>query len=107
MSDATAAEPAAFEVFVQLGSGRPLQYVGSVRGYDPVLAWQAAKEIYTRREECSALWVVPRESIVTAAPGEERLLAHGSSRRYRMPAFPSGRRRTRARAAERSLEDRP
>ena len=100
-----AAEPAAFEVFVQLGAGRPLQYVGSVRAHDPVLAWQAAKEVYTRREDCSALWVVPRDSITRGAPGEERLLAHGSSRRYRMPAFPSSRRRARTRAAERSPED--
>ena len=100
----SAPDPHAYEVFVQLGSGRPLQYVGSVRGGDPVLAWQAAKEIYTRREDCSALWLVPRDSIVTGASGEHLLLTHGSSRRYRMPAFPSSRRRARARAAERCAE---
>lgn len=98
-------DPHAYEVFVQLASGRPLQYVGSVRGGDPDLAWQAAKEIYTRREDCSALWVVPRASIVTDQPGENLLLTRGSSRRYRMPAFPSSRRRLRARAAERFSED--
>lgn len=95
----------AYEVFVQLGSGRPLQYVGSVRGSDPVLAWQAAKEIYTRREECSALWLAPRDSIINGQSGEHLLLTHGSSRRYRMPAFPSSRRRARARTAGRSPED--
>jgi ring-1,2-phenylacetyl-CoA epoxidase subunit PaaB len=98
-------DPHAYEVFLQLGSGRPLQYVGSVRGGDSILAWQAAKEVYTRREGCTALWVVPRDSIERCGPDEEKLLAQGSARRYRTSALPSSRRRARVRKVENRPED--
>lgn len=91
----------AYEVFVQVGgSGKPIQNVGSVRGADPALAWQAAKEIYTRREDCSLLWVVPRTAIVASEGHDVLGLRDGSSRRYRLPGYPSGHRRARAKALE-------
>lgn len=86
-----------FEVFAQLGgSGRPIQHVGSVRGTDPHLAWQAAKEAYARREDCSLLWVAPRSAFVINGPEDSIVLRSGSSRRYRMPKYPSAHRRARA-----------
>lgn len=88
-----------FEVFAQVGgSGRPIQHVGSVRGADPQLAWQAAKEVYARREDCSLLWVAPRSAFVISGPEDSLVLRSGSSRRYRMPKYPSAHRRARARA---------
>lgn len=94
-------DPHAYEVFAQVGGpGKPIQNVGSVRGADPALAWQAAKEIYTRREDCSLLWVVPRTAIIAGEPGDALGLAHGSTRRYRLPGYPSGHRRARAKALE-------
>lgn len=92
----------AYEVFAQFGTGRPLQYVGSVRGVDGPLAWQAAKEAYTRREDCTALWVLPRTSILTGDEHDPLVLARGSSRKYRQSRYPSSRRRARAKAEETS-----
>ncbi len=89
----------AYEVFVQVGgSGKPLQYVGSVRGADPVLAWHAAKEVFTRREDCTQLWVVPRAAVIRSDAEDRIVLSKGSARRYRLASYPSTRRRMRSRS---------
>ncbi len=89
-----------FEVFAQIGgSGRPIQHVGSVRGADPHLAWHAAKEIYTRREDCSVLWVAPRLAFLISEAEDLSVLSRGSSRRYRLPKYPSAHRRARTKAS--------
>jgi 1,2-phenylacetyl-CoA epoxidase PaaB subunit len=49
-----------FEVFARFDLNGSVEHVGSVRGEDPVLAWQAAKEVFTRRERCLDLWVARR-----------------------------------------------
>ncbi|MEW6470775.1 MAG: phenylacetic acid degradation protein [Actinomycetota bacterium] len=101
----TANDDHAYEVFAQIGGpGKPITYVGSVRAADPLLAWHGAKEAYTRREDCTVLWVVPRAAIVRSEPGDTLVLGHGSSRRYRMPNYPSGRRRARAKQAGKPAE---
>ncbi len=92
-------DPKAYEVFVQVGgSGKPLQYVGSVRGADPVLAWHAAKEVFTRREDCTQLWVVPRAAVIRGDAEDRIVLSKGSARRYRLASYPSTRRRMRSRS---------
>ncbi|MGK2956221.1 MAG: hypothetical protein ACSLFI_11205 [Solirubrobacterales bacterium] len=94
-----------FEVFAQFGgSGKPVQYIGSVRGSDAVLAWQAAKEVYTRREDCTLLWVAPRSSFMVSAAEDALGLGRGSTRRYRVPNFPSAHRRARNSRAGRGEE---
>ena len=85
-----------YEVFVQIGGvGRPIQLVGSVRASDKHLAWQTAKEIYTRRENCTALWVVPRESIFQGEGIDLEVLREGTGRMFRLPGYPSSHRRER------------
>jgi ring-1,2-phenylacetyl-CoA epoxidase subunit PaaB len=54
-----------WEVFVQKKSGLPFKHVGSVRAYDKKMAVQNARDLYTRRSEGRALWVVPTEAIVS------------------------------------------
>lgn len=54
-----------WEVFVQKKSGMPFKHVGSVRGYDKKMAIQNARDLYTRRGEGRALWVVPTTAIVS------------------------------------------
>ncbi|MEW6470712.1 MAG: 1,2-phenylacetyl-CoA epoxidase subunit B [Actinomycetota bacterium] len=76
----------AYEVFAQFGgAGKPITYIGSVRAADPVLAWQAARNAYTRREDCSLLWVVPRAAMIRSDPGDALVLRQGSGQRYRRP----------------------
>ncbi len=87
---------AVYEVFVQIGGvGRPIQLVGSVRASDKNLAWQTAKEIFTRRENCTALWVVPRESIFVGEEFDLAVLREGTGRMFRVPGYPSAHRRER------------
>jgi phenylacetate-CoA oxygenase PaaH subunit len=87
---------AVYEVFVQIGGvGRPIQLVGSVRASDKNLAWQTAKEIYTRRENCTALWVVPRASIFVGEGIDLEVLREGTGRSFRLPGYPSAHRRDR------------
>ena len=92
-------DPNAYEVFVQVGGpGKPVQYVGSVRGADPILAWHAAKEVFTRREDCTQLWVVPRAAVMRGDAEDRIVLSKGSARRYRLPSYPNTRRRMRSRS---------
>jgi phenylacetate-CoA oxygenase PaaH subunit len=87
---------AVYEVFLQIGGpGRPIQLVGSVRASDDRLAWQSAKEIFTRRENCTALWVVPRDSIFVGEGIDLEVLKEGTGRKFRVPGYPSGHRRDR------------
>ena len=93
-------EPNVYEVFAQFGgAGKQVQHVGSVRCADAALAWHAAKEVYTRREDCTVLWVAPRPAFLRSGPDDAITLANGSSRRYRAPKYPSGHRRARGRDA--------
>jgi ring-1,2-phenylacetyl-CoA epoxidase subunit PaaB len=89
-----------FEVFVQVGTERSLEHVGSVRGADAELAWHAAKEAFTRREACTTLWVVPRACVMSGLPSDQLLLRAGTTRRYRVPGFPSRHRRSRSAAVD-------
>jgi phenylacetate-CoA oxygenase PaaH subunit len=89
-----------FEVFAQFGLGKSIGHVGSVRAKDPVLAWQFARETYTRREDCTLLWVVPRSSIQDSDGGSPPMLGNGLGRRYRLSAYPSSHRRARSRVRD-------
>jgi len=92
---------AEYEVFLQIGGvGKPIQLAGSVRASDRELAWQCAKEIYTRREECTILWVVPRSSIFAGDKTLIETLFQGTGREFRMPGFPSSHRRERGAVTE-------
>jgi ring-1,2-phenylacetyl-CoA epoxidase subunit PaaB len=90
---ADAGDETAFEVFVRTSPDRPLTHVGSVRGTDPVLAWQAARDVYTRREVTVDLWVVPRWSITRSTADDAQVLTASERRPYRQPGYPSGHRR--------------
>lgn len=54
-----------WEVFVQKKAGLPFKHVGNVHAYDKKMALQNARDLYTRRGEGRALWVVPTEVIIS------------------------------------------
>ncbi len=54
-----------WEVFVQKKPGLPFKHAGSVHAFDKKMAIQNARDLYTRRGEGRALWVVPTEAIVS------------------------------------------
>jgi ring-1,2-phenylacetyl-CoA epoxidase subunit PaaB len=57
-----------WEVFVQKKSGQPFVHAGNVHAYDKEMALQNARDVYTRRNEGQALWVVPSDCIVASSP---------------------------------------
>jgi len=52
-----------FEVFRQERKGQPFQHAGSVDAPDERFAEIYAREQYGRRQESTALWLVPRDTI--------------------------------------------
>ena len=54
---------AVWEVFRQEREGAPFQHGGSLEAPDVAFAEAYAREFYGRRNESTALWVVPREAI--------------------------------------------
>jgi phenylacetate-CoA oxygenase PaaH subunit len=80
--------PGAYEVFAQVQAGKPVAHVGSVRAADPFLAWHSAKEAFGRRDDLSALWVVPRSAIITQTDADKPALQARSRSPHRQPGAP-------------------
>lgn len=90
-----------YEVFAGgAGQGDPIRWVGNVRAADPELAWQAAKEAFTRREDYGLLWIAQRAAMVFSGPEDRETLRSSARLSYRVPGFPGGHRRDRLKAAE-------
>ncbi|MEY3237146.1 MAG: hypothetical protein RI883_1247 [Bacteroidota bacterium] len=77
-----------WEVFLQTKPGQAFKHVGSVHAFDKNLAIENARDVYTRRGEGTALWVVPSKEIVavTATEGEYFFEA-ADEKIYRHPTF--------------------
>jgi ring-1,2-phenylacetyl-CoA epoxidase subunit PaaB len=52
-----------WEVFRQEREGQPFQHGGSLEAPDLAFAKSYARELYGRRNESVALWIVPREAL--------------------------------------------
>jgi ring-1,2-phenylacetyl-CoA epoxidase subunit PaaB len=57
-----------WEVFVQKKSGQPFIHAGNVHAFDKEMALQNARDVYSRRNEATAIWVVPSDQIVASTP---------------------------------------
>ena len=60
-----------WEVFIQSKNGLPHKHVGNVHAEDKEMALQNARDLYTRRNEGSCIWVVKSEHIVSSVPEDE------------------------------------
>jgi len=79
---------ALWEVFVQRKSGQPFVHCGSLHAFDKEMALQNARDLYTRRGEGSALWVVPSSAIVSSTPEDIGSFFEPSNDKvYRHPTF--------------------
>ena len=77
-----------WEVFIQEKSGSPYEHAGSIHAADSKMALQNARDIYTRRNEGRALWVVPTNQIVANSREDEAAFFDPSEDKiYRMPNF--------------------
>ena len=66
--------PPLWEVFVRPRRGVGHVHVGSVHAADAELALQAARDLFTRRQEGVSLWVVPSSAITASDPDDRESL---------------------------------
>ena len=77
-----------WEVFVQSKPGLAFKHAGSVHAYDKEMAIESARDLYTRRNEGSMLWVVPSSEIVAVPLDEtESFFEPSVDKIYRHPTF--------------------
>lgn len=73
--------PEVYEVFSRQKEGGPMTHAGSVTAERPDLALIYAREVYGRRGESLALWVVPRAAVLVLDDSD--LLHPALDRSYR------------------------
>lgn len=57
-----------WEVFIQSKPGLAHKHVGNLHAADKEIALQNARDLYTRRQEGTCIWVVPTSEIVSSTP---------------------------------------
>ena len=60
-----------WEVFVRSKAGLDHKHCGSLHATDAQMAIQLARDVYTRRQEGTSVWVVRSDQIVASDPGEK------------------------------------
>ena len=77
-----------WEVFIQSKNGLAHKHVGNVNATDKTMALENARDLYTRRNEGSCIWVVKSEHIVSSVPeDEESFFDPSNDKVYRHPTF--------------------
>jgi ring-1,2-phenylacetyl-CoA epoxidase subunit PaaB len=77
-----------FEVFIRSQHGVAHKHVGSLHAADAEMAMANARDIYTRRNEGTSIWVVPSEAITASMPGDkDALFAAATTKVYRHPGY--------------------
>lgn len=77
-----------WEVFIQSKSGGHHTHAGSVHASDKAMALKNARDIYTRRNEGSNIWVVPSQEIVSSEEEEaDMFFDPANDKIYRHPTF--------------------
>ena len=77
-----------WEVFIRPRNGLNHKHVGSLHAPDADLALQAARDVYTRREEGNSIWVVLSQDIVASDPDRAaENFEPASNKVYRHPSF--------------------
>lgn len=56
-----------WEVFTQKKSGLPFEHAGSVHAPDREMALQNARDVYSRRNEATCIWVILSDNIVSSS----------------------------------------
>jgi len=77
-----------WEVFVQVGGGKPHEHAGSVHAADPEMAIQNARDVFARRDEVISIWVVPSAAITATTPDDiGPFFEPAEDKVYRHPQF--------------------
>jgi ring-1,2-phenylacetyl-CoA epoxidase subunit PaaB len=77
-----------WEVFIRSQHGLAHRHVGSLHAPDAEMAIKNARDVYTRRNEGTSIWVVKAVDITASAPGDKGpLFDPANSKVYRHPTF--------------------
>ena len=77
-----------WEVFIQSKNGLPHKHAGNVHADDKVMALENARDLYTRRNEGSCIWVVKASEIVSSeSEDSEAFFDPSNDKMYRHPTF--------------------
>ena len=77
-----------WEVFVRSKAGLDHKHCGSLHAPDPKMAMQMARDVYTRRQEGTSVWVVRSDQIIASDPGDKDMFFDPMEDKvYRHPTF--------------------
>lgn len=77
-----------WEVFVRSRQGLSHKHVGSLHAADTTMAISNARDVYTRRQEGTSIWVVKAEDITASTPSDKDVLFDPANDKvYRHPTF--------------------
>lgn len=77
-----------WEVFVRSKAGLDHKHCGSLHAPDAQMAIQMARDVYTRRQEGSSVWVVRSDQIVASDPRDKDMYFDPAEDKvYRHPTF--------------------
>lgn len=77
-----------WEVFVRSASGLAHKHVGSLHAPDASLALKNARDVYTRRNEGTSVWVVRSSDVVASEPADRDVLfGAAESKTFRQPTY--------------------
>ena len=77
-----------WEVFVRSKQGLEHKHCGSLHAVDAQQALQMARDVYTRRQEGSSIWVVRSDQIVANDPADKAMYFEPAQDKvYRHPTF--------------------
>ena len=77
-----------WEVFVRGKAGLDHKHCGSLHAADPQMAIQLARDVYTRRQEGTSVWVVRSDQIVASDPADKDMYFDPMEDKvYRHPTF--------------------
>ena len=86
--DLQAAEWPLWEIFVRSKSGLDHKHCGSLHAADPKMAIQLARDVYTRRQEGTSIWVMRSDQITASDPGDKDMYFDPAEDKvYRHPTF--------------------
>ena len=77
-----------WEVFIQSKNGLAHKHVGNVHASDQIMALENARDLYTRRNEGSCIWVVRSTDIVSSESEDaEAFFDPANDKVYRHPTI--------------------
>jgi ring-1,2-phenylacetyl-CoA epoxidase subunit PaaB len=77
-----------WEVFIRSKAGLDHKHCGSLHATDAQMAVQMAREVYTRRQEGTSVWVVRSDQITASDPADKEMYFDPMEDKvYRHPTF--------------------